>query len=65
MSLYIAPDGSWGDAEGLVIIDDSSWNDGDYALMSIWNERTTNEYAIYCDNNHPYLSPTEWEKQQS
>ena len=64
MTLYIATDGSWGDAEGLVIIDDSSWNDDDYALMSIWNERVINEYALHCQNNQPYLTPTEWEKQQ-
>jgi hypothetical protein len=64
MSIYMAQDGSWGVAEGLIVIDDCTWTDADYELMSIWNERTRNEYAIYCDNNTPYLTPTEWEKQQ-
>ena len=64
MSLYIAADGSWGDATGLIVIDDSTWTDDDYALMAIWNERTIDAYAHYCETNNQYPTPTEWEKQQ-
>jgi hypothetical protein len=63
MTIYIAQDGSYGDEYDLVLIDDASWKDEDYALMAEWNERTRNEYAIYCQRDTPYLTPTEWEKQ--
>jgi hypothetical protein len=65
MTYYIAQDGwSFGSADNMVLIDDTRWTHDDYELVFEWNDRTRNEYAIYCRNNTPYLTPTEWEKQK-
>ena len=29
MPIYMDTNGSWGDAEGLIIVDDSTWTDDD------------------------------------
>ena len=63
MTIYIAGDGSWGDAYDIALIDDSKWSDADYALMETWNERTLLAYAEAVSAN-PALRPTEWDKQQ-
>lgn len=31
--LYVAIDGNWGDAQGLLIIDDSKWEQSDYTMI--------------------------------
>jgi hypothetical protein len=56
MAIYLAADGSWGDAEGLIIVDDSVWTDDDYTEMHVWNERTLNEFA----ENHAGRTPLEY-----
>jgi hypothetical protein len=31
--LYVAIDGSWGDAQGMTIIDDTDWTQAEYTLL--------------------------------
>jgi hypothetical protein len=61
MPIYMDTNGSWGDAEGLIIVDDSTWTDDDYTEMGVWNERTLNEFAQYHAGRTPleYIAATE------
>ncbi len=36
--LYVTADGSWGNADGMSIIDDSEWDDSDYVLLDGVND---------------------------
>jgi hypothetical protein len=56
MALYIAADGSWGDATDLLIVDDSGWCPQDYEDMGTWTERGLMAYAEAVSNN-PKLTP--------
>jgi hypothetical protein len=56
MPIYLSTDGSWGDAEGLIVVDDSTWTDADYIEMRVWNWRTLNEFA----ENHAGRTPLEY-----
>lgn len=65
MTIYIATDGSWGDAYGLITINDATWTDDDYTEMSAWNERTLNEFAENHAGRTPlkYITATEGDNQ--
>jgi hypothetical protein len=65
MTIYLAADGSWGDAYSLIIIDDATWTDDDYTEMSSWNERTLKEFAANHDGRTPleYIAATERDNQ--
>ena len=65
MPIYMDTNGSWGDAEGLIIVDDSTWTDDDYTEMGVWNERTLNEFAQYHAGRTPleYIAATEGDNQ--
>lgn len=63
MTIYIAADGSFGDADNLVLISDHRWRSADYDAINTWNERSLLAYAEAVSAN-PALRPTEWEKQQ-
>jgi hypothetical protein len=60
MNLFIARDGSYGDAIDLLIVDSRHWCDTDYDLLSEWNERTRLDYTDELRAN-PQITPTEWE----
>lgn len=45
MNLFIARDGSYGDAIDLLIVDSRHWSNTDYDLLSEWNERTRLDYT--------------------
>ena len=60
MSIYIDINGTWGPADELIVIDDSTWDDQEYDLMSTWNQRTLIQYS----EGHNYMTPTEWEAVQ-
>ena len=57
MSIYLATDGSWGDATDLVIIDRSSWTEED---DKVFEELTDNERGAYANlyGEFPVLRPT-------
>lgn len=63
MTIYIAADGSFGDADDLVLISDHRWRSADYDAINTWNERSLLAYAEAVSAN-PALRPTEWDKQQ-
>jgi hypothetical protein len=60
MNLFIARDGSYGDAIDLLIVDSHHWSNTDYDLLSEWNERTRLDYTDDLRAN-PQITPTEWE----
>jgi hypothetical protein len=60
MNLFIARDGSYGDAIDLLIVDSRHWCNTDYDLLSEWNERTRLDYTDELRAN-PQITPTEWE----
>jgi hypothetical protein len=56
MGIYIDINGTWGPADELVIIDDSTWESGEYAEMSLWTDSMIVKFA-----EEPHgLTPTEW-----
>lgn len=62
MTIYIAGDGNWGDADDLTLISENRWRSSDYNAINTWNERSLLAYAEAVSAN-PQLTPTEWEKQ--
>lgn len=56
MSLFIAQDGSWGDATDLVIVDDTDWTANDYEIMGWF---TDSERARFATEPHG-MSPSQW-----
>lgn len=60
MALYLATDGSYGDASGLVILEVGHWNDEDYALLDCLTDSSRLYFAQAASAN-PRLRPTEWE----
>lgn len=57
MSIYIDINGSWGPADELVLIDDSTWEHDDYERVSMWSIDTLMRYA----EGHDRMTPTEWD----
>jgi hypothetical protein len=63
MALYLATDGSYGDATNLVIIDVDHWTDDDYAVIDDLADSSRLDFAEAVTAN-PRLRPTEWEAGQ-
>lgn len=57
MTIYIDINGSWGPADELILIDDSTWETREYDLMSTWNEKTLAAFS----ETHDGMTPTEWD----
>jgi len=50
MPLYVAADGSWGDAEGIAIIDDSDWTEFEYDLLGTFHDHNRADFAEGIDH---------------
>ena len=61
MSIYIDINGTWGPADDLIVIDDSTWETSEYDLICTWNERTLIQYS----ETHDGLTPTEWDEEMN
>lgn len=49
MPLYVAADGSWGDAEGIAIIDDRDWTEFEYDLLGTFHDHNRADFAEAID----------------
>lgn len=59
MSIYIDINGSWGSADELAIINDSTWEVAEYDELGQWTDSMLCKFA-----EEPHgLTPTEWIKQ--
>jgi hypothetical protein len=47
--LYVAIDGNWGDAQGLLIIDDTKWEQRDYTMLDQASDHNKCEVAEAID----------------
>jgi hypothetical protein len=56
MGIYIDINGSWGAADELRIIDDSTWEASEYDEMSEWSQST----LVAFSEEHDGMTPTEW-----
>ena len=60
--IYVAEDGSWGDAYGMVVIDTSRWSKRDYDEFNDWSE---DQRTIYTGAFRQYgINPDEFAKWQ-
>lgn len=64
MPLYIAADGSWGDAIDLVLVNDYEWVVEEWEEMNTWTDLMVIRFADAVSKN-PKLTPTQWKKQQN
>lgn len=60
--LYVARDGSWGNARGLVILDTAQWSDLDREEFDYWPEVVRAEYLVAFAAFG--VSPAEYAKRQ-
>lgn len=44
--IYVAEDGSWGDANGLVVLDTAQWSDLDREEFDYWPEEVRANYLV-------------------
>jgi hypothetical protein len=57
--IYVDINGSWGPADELETIDDSTWTHKDYEEMSMW----TDSMVVGYSETHNGMTPTEWVQQ--
>ena len=47
--MYVAADGTWGDAASIALIDDSAWLEGDYQLLETIQDSSRADLAEAID----------------
>lgn len=61
--LYVAVDGSYGDAAGMTIIDDRKWSDAEFQMLSEWGDFQRADFADaldqWIDEGRPDLNEDE------